>query len=710
MAICWSGWQKLRMAERSWSMLGWMLATRNKAYSMLSVKERSGKGLGRNSSYQPDQADPNIVDAVGQRLIIETEGGDTFYFDVSASKFATSLTDPLPTRTPGPTLTPRATPTPISGDDVSNNPSGAGIFPLNTDLRYKISPSGDQDWFIFAVMNTHPLQVALKDQAASYQILVIYAEEPQVIGSAVGADTNDKIMLFEDVEPGYYYLKIEGINGSSNSHVPYTLRVSDYLLEWLPPLGENVVYTSTIGSIIPIEFSVQRFSGEIIIDETVQLSLLDSEGTLVMGPYGFAANPNDGISIDPSGVYSLNLIPDDLQPGSFTLLVTFGDIGGENKLDIYLKESLQPLVFIGGAETLNEGETLTRSGNFLDLDSTSWTGLVDYGLGDGFIPLPLNSDNTFTLSEVYLDDGLYTVTVQITDEQQATGEVSIELSVNNVSPSVTLAGDFILNEGDTFTGSGSFTDPGEDSWTAIVDYGIGDGPVTLLLTDQSFDLEQFYPEDGDYSITVCVEDDDGGENCAVLNLAVDNLPPLVDAGPDQTAETGQEVVFSGSYSDPGILDTHSITWDFGDGETAGGILDPTHTYHTPGNYAVTLTVTDDEGDSGSDSTLVEVTQPSSGDVIALLDRQTDNCLTLDLETGAYTWETENGIEYKGTADLNRRGNVVLFRSSPGDDQYLRGLLITRPEFGTARLRVGKWFRWDWQIIFDRDFTDPLVCP
>ena len=49
---------------------------------------------------------PEIIDAVGKRLIIETELGDIFYFDVPSGKFANSLNETLATMTPGPTLTP----------------------------------------------------------------------------------------------------------------------------------------------------------------------------------------------------------------------------------------------------------------------------------------------------------------------------------------------------------------------------------------------------------------------------------------------------------------------------------------------------------------------------------------------------------------------------------------------------------------------------
>jgi PKD repeat protein len=80
----------------------------------------------------------------------------------------------------------------------------------------------------------------------------------------------------------------------------------------------------------------------------------------------------------------------------------------------------------------------------------------------------------------------------------------------------------------------------------------------------------------------------------------------VEAGLDQTVDEGEEAVFDGSFTDPGVLDTHTIAWDFGDGATASGTLTPTHVYADNSVYTVTLTVADDNGGVGSDTLLVTV--------------------------------------------------------------------------------------------------------
>ncbi|GEA89674.1 LamG-like jellyroll fold domain-containing protein [Cellulomonas cellasea] len=79
--------------------------------------------------------------------------------------------------------------------------------------------------------------------------------------------------------------------------------------------------------------------------------------------------------------------------------------------------------------------------------------------------------------------------------------------------------------------------------------------------------------------------------------------------PAFTAAPGERTVTvdGSASSDPdGTVASH--TWDFGDGGTATGAT-ATHPYAAGGVYTVTLTVTDDRGDSASTSQQVTVTDP-----------------------------------------------------------------------------------------------------
>jgi PKD repeat protein len=72
---------------------------------------------------------------------------------------------------------------------------------------------------------------------------------------------------------------------------------------------------------------------------------------------------------------------------------------------------------------------------------------------------------------------------------------------------------------------------------------------------------------------------------------------------------------SGSYDSDDIGEgIVSYEWSFGDGATGTGMT-PQHTYTLPGTYIVTLTVTDGEGDTSTNSTVATL----SGDAVLDLD-------------------------------------------------------------------------------------------
>ena len=167
--------------------------------------------------------------------------------------------------------------------------------------------------------------------------------------------------------------------------------------------------------------------------------------------------------------------------------------------------------------------------------------------------------------------------------------------------------------------------------------------------------------------------------------ATKGFPPVVDAGDDVAAQVGEAVVFGGSFSDPGVLDTHAPRWDFGDGTTIGDTLTPAHGYAQPGSYAVTLLVTDDDGGVGTDTLTVQVTGEAG--VLVMQDPWNRNCLRLDLGNGAYTWRTPNGTRYSNSAVVHSGWGLTWFRSVPEDPNSLTGLVFVQGRFGAARLIV-----------------------
>ncbi len=192
------------------------------------------------------------------------------------------------------------------------------------------------------------------------------------------------------------------------------------------------------------------------------------------------------------------------------------------------------------------------------------------------------------------------------------------VTVLNVPPSVDAAGDAI-DEGGTATVATTFSDPGLlDTHTAWIDWGDGNaGPSVLSQASGGGNLNpsHVYVEDGVYSVTVVITDDDGGIGFDKVDVTVLNVPPTVSAAGD-TINEGASAAVTATFTDPGILDTHTATIDWGDGtppepvvvdQGAGsGSLEGSHGYGDNGVYNVTVAVTDDDGGVGSDTVAVIV--------------------------------------------------------------------------------------------------------
>ncbi|MET0694428.1 MAG: PKD domain-containing protein, partial [Propionibacteriaceae bacterium] len=113
-----------------------------------------------------------------------------------------------------------------------------------------------------------------------------------------------------------------------------------------------------------------------------------------------------------------------------------------------------------------------------------------------------------------------------------------------------------------------------------------------------------YTADGTYAIKLTVTDDDGATATATKNVDVvrGNDAPTASF----TATTNElAAAFDASASSDSDGTVADYAWDFGDGETGTGVS-PNHTYTAGGTFAVKLTVTDDDGATGTQTKNVTV--------------------------------------------------------------------------------------------------------
>lgn len=172
-----------------------------------------------------------------------------------------------------------------------------------------------------------------------------------------------------------------------------------------------------------------------------------------------------------------------------------------------------------------------------------------------------------------------------------------------------------VDEGGLVDFPGRYADPGVlDSHTGLFTWGDGSPAdrVTLSSTDGvgTATAHHRYAEDGTYESKLCITDNADDTGCKSRSVYVRNVAPTVHAGRDRTV--GPNLVLDDSrFTDPGILDTHTATVDWGDGSVVedavvsgdggSGVVAAAHTYASDGIFTVKVCVTDDDSGVGCDT-------------------------------------------------------------------------------------------------------------
>jgi Ca2+-binding RTX toxin-like protein len=403
------------------------------------------------------------------------------------------------------------------------------------------------------------------------------------------------------------------IGGGGNDLLDLTGSPGVHIDELIPSnmrviLGDNFapvfarISVPTVNEGSVLSFSVTATDAD--LNDQLSYSLAPVPGSSHPFPTGAAIDPITGLfawDASDEGTYAVRIIATDLAGKSTVQDITF------------TVANAPPVVSLTGLTQTAEGGAFTGTGSFADASSDTWTATVNYGDNTGDQPLTLNPDKTFTLNHVYTDEGNYTITVKVVDDDGGvlgTGSATMQVSVGDVQPVVSNLPPAAILEGGSFSSSGSFTDPSSDHWTATVDYGDGSGAQPLTLNSQAFMLAHTYIDEGTYTVTVRVSDDDHTVGVSTTVVTVNNVPPVVTSLPAVTVHEGQTATVQAGFTDPGSADTFTYHWHI---VSSNGQAIPDMTTPTPnlsfvpaddGTYSVFFTVTDDDGASASGSTTV----------------------------------------------------------------------------------------------------------
>lgn len=320
-----------------------------------------------------------------------------------------------------------------------------------------------------------------------------------------------------------------------------------------------------------------------------------------------------------------------------------------------------PSADTGGDQQRAEGEAFGFDGRTsVDLDGDALSYHWDFGDG--------TTATGPTPGHRYADDGDYTVTLTVSDGFSGVDRTTAVVSVSNVPPSIGAIPQQRIGEGGRVTlMPATFSDPAFDcpscatatreTFSATIDWGEGTVTEGMLkfATGSPGNASlgtvwgnHRYGDDGVYTITVCVSDDDGGEGCGSFTVTVANLAPsaTLDLSEAVTLPSGAKAVlvprsarqrFAAAAGDPGSddlrfqwqfpataggspasLQPHTVATFFNDGSGPDPSASPAGTYpfaaqaelitvfDRPGAFFAVVTVTDDDGDSADASLSVLV--------------------------------------------------------------------------------------------------------
>jgi PKD repeat protein len=358
---------------------------------------------------------------------------------------------------------------------------------------------------------------------------------------------------------------------------------------------------------------------------------------------------------------------------------------------------------------LEEDEEFTAYGSVSDTYSDSETLRWRFDFGDG------NSTDwrrkpVARVPHVYSDEGTYNVTMYVMDDDGDTNTSTMQVTVGNVVPSVTLVGPIkALDEDEPFYFSAEGTDTESDLPDLLYWWDFGDETFTGW-TNVSLVLHR-YDNPGTYTVTVTVSDDEGDQDITTVLVRVDNVEPTAEGTQNRTNVVEDEAVgfdASASTDTPSDLPYLQYEWSWG-GQVRYG-MQSTFVWSEAGSYTVVLTVIDDDGAIDEDFFQVTVTNVVPGGV-AIVDRTdgkvgeafTFNVVGLtdtpsDLTNLTVTWNFDDGTILVGrtvTHSFSQGGEHSVMAIIKDDDgaKVERVLLVSVDEepskmAGSSGLLIG----------------------
>lgn len=284
----------------------------------------------------------------------------------------------------------------------------------------------------------------------------------------------------------------------------------------------------------------------------------------------------------------------------------------------------------------------------------------EWDFGDG------QTDTGATVTHVYLNSGLFTVRLIITDISGCK-DTLIKLQYIRVNGPV--AAFTIPNGGSCSNNSFTFIDNSTDdglhpivSWV----WDFGDGNIQTFSAPP---FTHFYATAGSYNVTLKTIDSIGcSDSTTNIQTIVISNPVAAFTQSDTIVCPLIDISFTNSSTGPNL----TYLWDFGDG-TTDTLAEPVHHYATEGNYTVLLIITDQYGCKDSVNQIIHVSPPHASFTVS------DTLSTCPPLIANFTNTSFNGYDITwdfGDGSTSNSPNPIHIYNTPGI--YMAKIYVTGP--------------------------------
>ncbi len=284
----------------------------------------------------------------------------------------------------------------------------------------------------------------------------------------------------------------------------------------------------------------------------------------------------------------------------------------------------------------------------------------EWDFGDGL------TDTGATVTHVYVNAGLYTVRLIITD---ISGCKDTLVKIAYIRIDGPVAAFTIPNGGSCLNNTVTFIDNStDDGLHPIITWvwNFGDG-TTQTFTAPPF--THFYSTSGSYNVTLKTIDVVGcWDSTTNTNTIVISNPVAAFTQSDTIVCPGIDISFTNASTGPNL----TYLWHFGDG-TTDTLTDPVHNYSTEGFYTVLLIITDQYGCRDSVNQIIHVAVPHASFTVS------DTLSTCPPLIANFTNTSINGYDVTwdfGDGSTSNSPNPIHIYNTPGI--YFAKLFVTGP--------------------------------